>query len=289
MENDYNKIKQTWNVVNKGNINKYIQTTPVKFPEKVIKNMRLKQNHEEVYKSVLDLFQDGKVDQSWRGLDDFSYSFRGDFDYFKNCVLQIKQLRNENKALNKEHLKTTFSFSEFNPVNLDNILHDDMLNIYQEYYRRTIENGTWILGDPQSNRYKALNEPLSRFLHYEILPLIEQITNKKLHPTYTYLSSYVKDSDLPAHLDNVYCEFTVSFLINKDVDWPIYFHKTKQVSASTFLRQAYKNPPLDECTQLDGNIGGFIMFCGIDHLHFREKYQGEFYDIILLHYTVDES
>ena len=83
MENDYNKIKQTWNVVNKADITKYIQTTPVKFPEKVIKNMRLKLNHEEVYKSVLGLFQDGKVDQSWRGLDDFSYSFRGDLTISK--------------------------------------------------------------------------------------------------------------------------------------------------------------------------------------------------------------
>ena len=161
-----------------------------------------------------------------------------------------------------------------------------MLYIYKEYYRKTIKDGTWVLGDKQSNRFKAHNEPLSRFLHYEILPLIERITNKKLRPTYTYLSSYIKDCDLPAHTDRADCEFTVSFLINKDVDWPIYLHKTKQ--ATKFKGRSDENPPLEECIKLDGNIGGFIIFCGTDHLHFREKYDGEFYDIVLLHYRVDE-
>ncbi len=242
-------------------------------------------NHIDLYHNVLKLFETNKIDINWRGMDDFKYAFKGDFNYFKNCVLQFKNCIDNNKGLNRKLLEDNYHFDEYNPVNLNNIVHNDLLSILQEYYRTTITNKVWILGDKQSNRFKAHNEPLSRFLHYELLPLIEKITSKKLRPTYTYLSSYIKDCDLPAHTDREDCEYTVSFLVNKDMDWPIYLHKIKQ-SVPNKGRSGY-NPPLEECIKLEGNIGGFIMFCGTDHLHFREIYNGEFYDILLLHYRVD--
>ena len=93
--------------------------------------------------------------------------------------------------------------------------------------KETIENNVWPLGDKQANRYKSNNEPLSRFLHYEILPLIEKMTGKQLKPTYTYLSAYKKDSDLPGHTDRADCEYTVSFVVDKpeNNNWNL----TKQV------------------------------------------------------------
>ena len=86
-----------------------------------------------------------------------------------------------------------------------------------------------------------------------------------MRPTYTYLSSYVKDSDLPAHTDRADCEYTVSFLVNKDVDWPIYLHKVKQ--PVKFKGRHGSNPDKDECISLDSDIGGLIIFNGTDHLH----------------------
>ena len=142
----------------------------------------------------------------------------------------------------------------------------------------------WTLGDRQSNRYKAHNEPMSGFIHYECLPLIERITGKSLKPTYTYLSSYVNDADLPAHTDRPDCEFTVSFLVNKDHDWPIYAHKVKQPVKNKGRYDI--TPPKSECFSLDCENNGFIIFCGTDHIHFRENYEGTFYDILLLHYRI---
>ena len=165
-------------------------------------------------------------------------------------------------------------------------------NLLKSYYRKTISDKVFVLGDKQSNRFKAHNEPMARFLQYELLPLVEKITQKNLRPTYTYLSSYVKDSDLPAHTDRCWCEYTVSFLVNKDVDWPIYLHKVKQPIFILWLFYLMgrhgSNPDKDECISLDCDIGGLIIFKGTDHLHFREKYSGEFYDILLLHYRVNE-
>ena len=125
---------------------------------------------------------------------------------------------------------------------------------------------------------------MSRFLHYELLPLIEKITNKKLKPTYTYLSAYVKDADLPAHTDRPDCEYTVSFVVDKPENsyWNIYVHRTKQPIKH---KGRYDfTPPLEECEAVDCCSGGLMMFQGTDHIHFREKLDFDYYNILLLHY-----
>ncbi len=253
--------------------------------------LETKEISDEIYvdtlSHVLKLFSEGKVSVNWRGHNSFNYSFRGDFDYFKDCILKFKSLRDSGLGLNINNVEgKTYEFDEFNPVYVGNVVNDDMLNLLKSYYRKTISDKVFLLGDKQSNRFKAHNEPMARFLQYELLPLIEKITQKKLRPTYTYLSSYVKDSDLPAHTDRADCEYTVSFLVNKDADWPIYLHKVKQ--PVKFKGRHGSNPDKDECISLDSDIGGLIIFNGTDHLHFRENYSGEFYDILLLHYRINE-
>ena len=244
------------------------------------------ENYMETYKHVLSLFKDGYADRYWSGYKSFTYGFKGDFDYFKDCIIQLKQFSENDKGLNLDNVNKDYEFDEFTPVCVSNVVHSEMLELLKSYYRKTISEKVFPLGDKQSNRFKAHNEPMARFLQYEILPLIEKITLKKLRPTYTYLSSYVKDSDLPAHTDRADCEYTVSFLVNKDVDWPIYLHKVKQ-PVKHKGRHGF-NPDKEECLELDSDIGGLIIFNGTDHLHFREKYSGEFYDILLLHYRIVE-
>ena len=140
------------------------------------------------------------------------------------------------------------------------------------------------MGDKQSNRYKAHNETFTRFIHFELLELIEHITNRKLKPTYTYLSAYIKDANLPPHTDREDCEYTVSFIIDKpkNLEWDIYYHKVTQ-------KEKYKGryeitPDKEECIGLDCNSNGIIMFSGTDHIHFREKLEGDYCNIVLFHY-----
>jgi hypothetical protein len=186
--------------------------------------------------------------------------------------------------LNNENLNKEYSFDEFNPAIVENVLNNDIMNMLKEYYKTTIQNGAFILGDKQSHRYKSHNEPMSRILQYEIQPLIEKIVGKPLMPTYTYLSAYVKGSQLPAHTDRADCEYTVSFLINKpdNLNWPIYLHKTKQ--PVKYKGRTNFTPSKDECIEVDCNPGGLMMFQGTDHIHFREELPGDYYHIVLLHY-----
>jgi hypothetical protein len=76
----------------------------------------------------------------------------------------------------------------------------------------------------------------------------------------------------------------VSFLIEKpeNTKWPIYVHKKKQ--PTKHIGRTNQNPPKEECIEVDCQSGGLMMFCGTDHIHFREPLEHDFYNIVLLHY-----
>jgi prolyl 4-hydroxylase len=246
-----------------------------------------KEDYMKTYEDVLSMFKNNSINASWRGHNSLKYLFKGDFVYFKECVSKYIDSRvnsGSGNALNMTLLEKPHTFDEYHPIVLDNTILPETLSILQEYYKTTIDKGVFILGDKQSKRFKAHNEPMSRLLHYEMLPLIEHIVGKSLEPTYTYLSCYVKDSDLPAHTDRADCEYTVSYIINKPTNenWPIYFHTKKQ--PTKHKGRLDFTPPKDECIECDCGPGGLMMFNGTDHAHFREKLEGEYYHIVLLHY-----
>jgi len=265
------------------------------------------ENYMETYSNVLNLFFLDRIHPGWRGLRSFNYVLKGNFDYFKNTVVEYINTRTSltidaidavdgnimdidildeinTSALNNDNLQKTYVFDEYTPAVVENVLNENALAICQQFYATNIEKNAYVLGDKQSKRFKSHNEPMSRLLQYEILPLIEKIVGKKLMPTYTYLSAYVKGSDLPAHTDRADCEYTVSFVINKpeNSNWPIYLHKVKQ--PVKYKGRSDFTPPKEECLAVDCNAGGLMMFQGTDHIHFREGLPDDFYHIVLLHY-----
>ena len=62
---------------------------------------------------------------------------------------------------------------------------------------------TWLMKLSAKNLFdlQIIDEIITRLLHLEFLPLIEKIVGRKMEPTYTYISAYVKGADLPAHTD----------------------------------------------------------------------------------------
>ena len=253
---------------------------------KEIKNDKIyTENYTLTLEVVLDKFKHNLINKQWNKYESFTYNFKGDFDVFKNYILSYIKIKDKVSILNDENLKKTYSLNpELSLEIVNNVLTTEYLKLLQNYYKENIKNNTWVLGDRQSKRYKAHNEPFSRFLHYELLPLIEKITNKKLKPSYTYLSCYVKGADLPGHTDREDCEYTVSFVIDKpkDSNWNIYLHKIKQ--PIKYKGRYEENPPKEECIPVDCESGGLMIFQGTDHIHFRETLEFDYYNILLLHY-----
>ena len=175
-------------------------------------------------------------------------------------------------SLCKGILDQSYTFNEFTPVVVQDIITEQAIEVFKRYYRDCFSKSIFPLGDRQSNRYKAHNEPMSRLLQYEIHPLIEHILGKKVRPTYTYLSAYVKDADLPAHTDRADCEYTVSFVIDKpnNTNWNIYFHKIKQPKKHNGRYDF--TPDKSECIAIDCDPNGLMMFGGMDHIHLERDY-----------------
>ena len=86
---------------------------------------------------------------------------------FKDYISQYNEIRSQCDVLNQENLDKDYLLDDKLPIQIvNNVLHEDLLYLLQKYYKETIENNTWSLGDRQSKRYKSHNEQMSRFIHY---------------------------------------------------------------------------------------------------------------------------
>ena len=216
----------------------------------------------------------------------FKLTNKAPIDYVVDTLLKIKNLRdNQNNGfLNPVNLEKEYFIDEYNPVVVEDVISPEIHKIVDEYFKTNIKNGVYPFGDRQSQRYKIIDEIITRLLHLEFLPLIEKIVGKKMEATYTYISAYVKGADLPPHTDRPECEFTCSYIIGKppDTNWNIYLHKTKQ--PEKYKGRYDFTPPKEECLAVDCRENGLMIFNGTDHIHYREPLEHEYYNVVLLHY-----
>ena len=259
-------------------------------PTKIIPTPpRTPENYTETLEEVLRQFSD-ESRKSFTSYKSLTFTNKLPYQQLSKYIDDFKTARKVNSkdynhgSLCKGILDQSYTFDEFTPVVVQDIITEQAIEVFKRYYRDCFSKRIFPLGDRQSNRYKAHNEPMSRLLQYEIHPLIEHILGKKVRPTYTYLSAYVKDADLPAHTDRADCEYTVSFVIDKpnNTNWNIYFHKIKQPKKHNGRYDF--TPDKSECIAIDCDPNGLMMFGGMDHIHFRERLQHDYYTIVLLHY-----
>ncbi|AET72973.1 hypothetical protein PGAG_00084 [Phaeocystis globosa virus 12T] len=155
--------------------------------------------------------------------------------YYQNADNTLEKLKliKENSYYNfveESNLNDDYTMDGSNPVIAENVLNGEIFETIKNYYKENLKNNIFALGDGQSKRYYCHNEFISRIIHFEMLNLIEKITGKKLRPTYTYLSFYIKGAELKAHMDRLECGYTCSFIIDKPTgsNWNIYVQKKQQ-------------------------------------------------------------
>ena len=101
-------------------------------------------------------------------------------------------------------------------------------------------------------------------------PIIEEKTNLKLIPTYSYFRIYYNNSILNKHTDRDACEISVSVCISKDVNinWPLYFEDKNKKEVSVDLSE-----------------GDMVIYMGNTLIHWRNKFEGEQHIQAFLHYV----
>jgi len=114
------------------------------------------------------------------------------------------------------------------------------------------------LSDLSKNTFARYSPLMFEALSVKLLPMIEQLTNLTLYPTYSYARIYYKNSELQKHLDRPSSEVTVSLCITKDdTNWPLHIQDSEGRDNEIFL-----------------DVGDMVIYSGRKHLHWRTPFTG---------------
>jgi hypothetical protein len=114
------------------------------------------------------------------------------------------------------------------------------------------------LADLCKNSFARYSPLMFEALSVKLLPMVEQLTNLTLYPTYSYARIYYKNSELQKHLDRPSSEVTVSICITKDAtNWPLHIQDSEGLDNEIFL-----------------DVGDLVIYSGRKHLHWRDPFTG---------------
>lgn len=125
---------------------------------------------------------------------------------------------------------------------LGSLLHPYTLGAARAHFRQLIQQGKPRYGDKQTaRRWNEHNEPVARFLHHQLAPIVEEIAGRAIKPSYVYFASYHQGAKLPRHVDRAQCEVSLSMLIDyspepdEESPWPLWLD-TKSGSVAVHQR-----------------------------------------------------
>jgi hypothetical protein len=117
------------------------------------------------------------------------------------------------------------------------------------------------------NTYSHYADVAMEILLLIVKPKVEQVTNLKLIPNYSYTRIYKKGDVLKRHKDRFSCEISTTLNLGGD-PWPIFL----------------KNQDKEEI-QINLNPGDMLVYEGITLEHWREEFKGEHCAQVFLHYN----
>ena len=133
-------------------------------------------------------------------------------------------------------------------------------------YKNNITYDTGMLGtwrDEQiPNTYSHYSDPVMETLLMKVLPRMQDETELKLLPTYSYARLYKQGDILKRHKDRPSCEISTTIHLGGD-RWPIFIEGNEVI--------------------LD--IGDMLVYSGCDLEHWREPFQGDTCGQVFLHYN----
>jgi len=100
-------------------------------------------------------------------------------------------------------------------ASLGSLLHPFALGAARVYFRRLIRQRRASFGDGQSAwRWFVHNEPVARFFHHQLTPIVAAVAGVALKPSYVYFCCYESGANLKWHTDREQCEISLSMLLD---------------------------------------------------------------------------
>lgn len=143
-----------------------------------------------------------------------------------------------------------------------------------------LDEGTW--NDGQVNgAYSLYGDILFDSLLEKIKPIMEDNTNMKLMPTYTYARIYNKGNILEKHKDRLSCEISTTLNLGGD-HWPIYVEPD---SSKGVLQEDNTYIPSDsKGIEINLEPGDMLIYKGCEIEHWRYPFTGNDCAQLFLHY-----
>ncbi len=161
-------------------------------------------------------------------------------------------------------------FKMQNYIKIDNVLDRNSCKALTWNFEKFIEQGQTVK-DEQCTR----SDSAYAFVDFERLlkdlrPTFEQVTGKRLIPTYSYARKYVKDEVLHNHTDRPACEISATITLGYgSKSWPIFMgNHDKTISSEV---------------QLD--VGDAVVYKGEQIHHWRDPFDGDWQVQVFLHYV----
>lgn len=147
-----------------------------------------------------------------------------------------------------------------------NFLTKEELALLKDYTRIKHRINFDSFDNRQSNNLdtKFYGDPIMESLLIQKKSLIEQETNKKLLPTYSFWRMYTYNAILKKHSDRESCEYSATVMIGScGTRWPLFI----------------------DGVAIDLEPGEAIIYKGSEYEHWREAFQGDWQSQCFLHYV----
>ena len=175
-------------------------------------------------------------------------------------------------------------------------LQGPMLNVAHRYALMKVQTGQVTREDKQVPGTPSLyGDTLMETIMEMALPQVEQLTGKKLFPTYAYFRVYGKGDELRPHVDRPSCEisfticlgYDVSNVADKNYQWPIFVDNSKDYRH--FGDEALRLAQPGEGTPALLSPGDCVIYRGCEVRHWRDTFQGNYQAQAFIHYVDQEG
>jgi len=169
----------------------------------------------------------------------------------------------------------------------NNVLHNDNCNFLSNLIRQSAETEVAKFGDKQcSKSWNMYSHPSLDQLLEEFTPKMEELTGKKLFPTYSYARLYLNGEVLQCHTDREACEYsaTINLGFGKD-NWPIWIAEKGNDIDQGIIGEDDNIYRIKNAQQFTLDIGDALIYKGAEAPHWREEFKGDWQAQVFLHYV----
>ena len=164
-------------------------------------------------------------------------------------------------------IEKTFS-RDYHVKKVKNFLTEDertlLANYTVSFHRNNNKFGKWDAGQTKSGVTSNYADPITDALLRAKIKRMNKETNLNCLPTYSFWRCYTWGDELKKHNDRPSCEISVTVHVGSDgTEWPIFI----------------------EGNPVELQPGDAVLYMGFDHDHWREKFKGDWYSQIFLHYV----